>query len=497
MNKSSRLSGFYQLSCEERASMVAEWAELNPDERRALQTGLSLGQAGFMIENVIGLFALPLGIATNFCIKDEDLLVPMAVEEPSIVAAVSFAARLARAGGGFRTGSSESVMIGQVQMLDLPRHDLARAAAAVRAAEADILAVANDLHPSIQARGGGARGLEIRPLADTRAGPMLIVHLLFDTCDAMGANAVNTAAEAIAPLLETLTGGRALLRILSNLSDQRQAWAEVTIPVQALATAELTGARVAQGIVEANAFAVADPYRAATHNKGIMNGIDAVALATGNDWRALEAGAHAYAAAVGSIARSLIGSWCHHRARRLKPSYTDACKCRWPWASWAAPPSPTPRRRWRSRSWDSPARAGWLRSWWPSDWRRTWQPSAPWSRTVFSAGTWLCMRAKLRWRPARRVTRSTPSPSNWCAKDKSGRRGQKNSYGRWVTSARLRTVTVIRGNSYVDETKTTGRHCWLWRLRTALSPAGNRGVARVDRWRRRRADQREGSARPG
>lgn len=299
MNKSSRLSGFYRLSCEERAAMVAEWAELNPDERRALQTGLSLGQAGFMIENVIGLFALPLGIATNFCIKDEDLLVPMAVEEPSIVAAVSFAARLARAGGGFRTGSSESVMIGQVQMLDLPRHDLARAAAAVRAAEADILAVANDLHPSIQARGGGARGLEIRPLADTRAGPMLIVHLLFDTCDAMGANAVNTAAEAIAPLLETLTGGRALLRILSNLSDQRQAWAEVTIPVQALATAELTGARVAQGIVEANAFAVADPYRAATHNKGIMNGIDAVALATGNDWRALEAGAHAYAARSG------------------------------------------------------------------------------------------------------------------------------------------------------------------------------------------------------
>ena len=296
MNKSSRLSGFYQLSCEERAAIVAEWAELTPDERRVLQAGLSLGQASFMIENVIGLLTLPLGIATNFCIKDEDVLVPMAVEEPSIVAAVSFAARLARAGGGFRTGRSESVMIGQVQLLDLPRHDLATAAAAVRAAEADILAAANHLHPSIQARGGGARGLEVRPLPDTRAGPMLIVHLLFDTRDAMGANAVNTAVEAIAPLLETLTGGRALLRILSNLSDQRQAWAEVTIPVQALATTDLAGARVAQGIVEANAFAVADPYRAATHNKGIMNGIDAVALATGNDWRALEAGAHAYAA---------------------------------------------------------------------------------------------------------------------------------------------------------------------------------------------------------
>ena len=299
MDKSSRLSGFYQLSSEERAAIVAEWADLTPDERGALRSGLSLEQAGFMIENVIGLLALPLGIATNFCINDEDVLVPMAVEEPSIVAAVSFAARLARSGGGFRTGSSEPVMIGQVQLLDLPNDGLAAAAAQVQAAEADILAVANRLHPSIQARGGGARRLEVRPLPDTRAGPMLIVHLLFDTRDAMGANAVNTAAEAIAPLLETLTGGRALLRILSNLSDQRQAWAEVTIPVQALATANLSGARVAQGIVEANAFAVADPYRAATHNKGIMNGVDAVALATGNDWRALEAGAHAYAARSG------------------------------------------------------------------------------------------------------------------------------------------------------------------------------------------------------
>lgn len=294
IKKSSRLSGFYQLSRPERARIVAAWADLSSEEQAALAAGLSLEQADYMIENVIGLFALPLGIATNFCINDEDILVPMAVEEPSIVAAVSFAARLARAGGGFRTGSTEPVMIGQVQLLDLPDHDLA--AAQVQAAAADILAVANRLHPSIQARGGGARRLEVRPLADTPAGPMLIVHLLFDTRDAMGANAVNTAAEAIAPLLETLTGGRALLRILSNLSDQRQAWAEVAIPVQALATESLAGARVAQGIVEANAFAVADPYRAATHNKGIMNGIDAVALATGNDWRALEAGAHAYAA---------------------------------------------------------------------------------------------------------------------------------------------------------------------------------------------------------
>jgi len=299
MKKSSRLSGFYQLKNEERAAIVAAWANLTPEECRALQAGLSLEQAGYMIENVIGLLALPLGVATNFRINDEDVLVPMAVEEPSIVAAVSFAARLARAGGGFRTGSSEPVMIGQVQLLDIPQSELAAAAAQVQAAAADILGVANRLHPSIQARGGGARAVEARPLPDTPAGPMLIVHLLFDTREAMGANAVNTAAEAIAPLLETLTGGRALLRILSNLTDQRQAWAEVTIPVDVLATASLAGAQVAQGIVEANAFALADPYRAATHNKGIMNGIDAVALATGNDWRALEAGAHAFAARTG------------------------------------------------------------------------------------------------------------------------------------------------------------------------------------------------------
>ena len=304
MEKSSRLSGFYQLSRPERARIVAAWADLSAEEQAALTAGLSLEQADFMIENVIGLLTLPLGIAVNFRINGEDILAPMAVEEPSIVAAVSFAARLARAGGGFRTGSTEPLMIGQVQLLDLPAADLATAAAQVQAAEADILAAANRLHPSIQARGGGARRVEVRPLPETPAGPMLIVHLLFDTRDAMGANVVNTAAEAIAPLLETLTGGRALLRILSNLSDQRQAWAEATIPLRALATESLSGARVAQGIVEANALAWADPYRAATHNKGIMNGIDAVALATGNDWRALEAGAHAFAAASGQY-RSL------------------------------------------------------------------------------------------------------------------------------------------------------------------------------------------------
>ncbi len=184
-------------------------------------------------------------------------------------------------------------MIAQVQLLDVP--DAAAAEAAILAAQAELLAQANT-SPSIARRGGGPRGIEVRHLPQTPAGPMLIVHLLFDVRDAMGANAVNTAAEAIAPALERLSGGRALLRILSNLTDRRRAWAEVTIPARSFAGLDFAGEEAVTGIAEANAFAVADPYRAATHNKGILNGIDAVALATGNDWRAIEAGAHAYAA---------------------------------------------------------------------------------------------------------------------------------------------------------------------------------------------------------
>ena len=297
--KSSRITGFYQLSVQARVDAVAVWANLDDAERAALDIGLSLDQASHMIENVVGRLAVPLGVATNLRIDDEDVLVPMAVEEPSIVAAVSYAARLARAGGGFATGSTDPVMIGQVQLLDLPEGDLARAAAVLHEARPNILALANQKHPTIQTLGGGAKDLQVRLLPDTPAGPMVIVHLLVDTRDAMGANAVNTAVETIAPTLETLTGGRALLRILSNLTDERRAWATCRIPLPALATENLTGEQVGRGIVEANAFALADPYRAATHNKGIMNGIDAVALATGNDWRALEAGAHAFAARSG------------------------------------------------------------------------------------------------------------------------------------------------------------------------------------------------------
>jgi hydroxymethylglutaryl-CoA reductase len=289
----SRLSGFYQKSVAERTAIIARFASLTPDEIAALHCGLTMTQADKMIENVVGCYGLPLGIGTNFIVNGREVLVPMVVEEPSVVAAVSFAAKLARAGGGFRTGSTRSIMIAQVQLLDVP--DFTAAQERILAAKPELLAAANT-SATIAARGGGPVDIEVRWLPDTPTAPMLIVHLLFDVLDAMGANAVNTAAEAIAPHLERLTGGRALLRILSNLTDQRRAWAEVTIPASAFSSIEAAGEEVIAGIAHANAFAVADPYRAATHNKGILNGIDAVAIATGNDWRAIEAGAHAYAA---------------------------------------------------------------------------------------------------------------------------------------------------------------------------------------------------------
>ena len=297
--RNSRLSGFYQLPLVERIATVAAWAELTPEETLLLEQGMGVARGDKMIENVVGRYDLPLGIATNFIVNGRDYLIPLVVEEPSVVAAVSFAARLARQGGGFRTGSTAPIMIAQVQLLEVA--DPNAAMDAILAAKEELLALANT-SPTIARLGGWPVDIEVRWLAETPTVPMMVVHLLFDVRDAMGANAVNTAAEAIAPRLEALSGGRALLRILSNLSDRRRAWAEVVIPATAFATAGFSGDEVIQGIAHANALAVADPYRAATHNKGIFNGIDAVALATGNDWRALEAGAHAYAARTGRYA---------------------------------------------------------------------------------------------------------------------------------------------------------------------------------------------------
>ncbi len=299
MKRSSRLPGFYDLPLEERLERVAAWAELSQDEAGVLRgaIGLDLVRADQMIENVVGLHSLPLGIAVNFAVNGRDVLVPMVVEEPSVVAGASFTAKLARAGGGFRASTTAPEMIGQLQVLDIvdpwsARFDLL-------AARDELLAMADEIDPVIVNLGGGARDLEVRVFEQTPVGAMLVVHLIFDCRDAMGANAVNTVCETLAPRIEQITGGRVLLRILSNLADRRLARARCTVPVDALTSGEFAGAQVAQGIVEAWAFAAVDPYRAATHNKGIMNGVDAVVIATGNDWRAIEAGAHAYAARSG------------------------------------------------------------------------------------------------------------------------------------------------------------------------------------------------------
>jgi len=299
MAQSSRLAGFYNQPLEERIEQIARWARLTGDETAVLHgaMGLDLTRADQMIENVVGLYSLPLGIAVNFAVNGRDVLVPMVIEEPSVVAGASLAAKLARAGGGFQATATRPEMIGQLQVLDVA--DPWSARFDLLATRDDLLALADETDPVIVNLGGGARDLEVRVFEQTPAGPMLVVHLIFDCRDAMGANAVNTACETLAPRIEQITGGRVGLRILSNLADRRLARARCTVPVEVLAYGGFSGERVVQGIVEAWAFAAADPYRAATHNKGIMNGVDAVTIATGNDWRAVEAGGHAYAARSG------------------------------------------------------------------------------------------------------------------------------------------------------------------------------------------------------
>ena len=293
MGKTSQLSGFYKLSPEERLKLVKEFAGLSEEEAEILRTTgpLKLEQANRMIENVIGTTELPLGIAVNFLINGRDYLIPMAIEEPSIVAAASNAAKMARVRGGFRTSSTEPIMIGQIQLTDVK--DPSRAKETILSNGEKIIKIANEQDPMLVKLGGGAKDLEVRVL-DTSSGPMVVVHLLVDTRDAMGANVINTMAEAVAPFIERLTGGRIYLRIVSNLANLRLARAEAIFAKEALG-----GEEVVDGIVEAYAFAASDPYRCATHNKGIMNGVVAIALATGNDTRALESGAHSFAATKG------------------------------------------------------------------------------------------------------------------------------------------------------------------------------------------------------
>ena len=313
--QSSRIPGFYNLTLDERRSELALRGLLTPESLAALcgDAGISIDQAQHMIENVIGLYALPIGIALNFVINGRDVLIPMVVEEPSIVAGASFMAKLARAGGGFIASTTSPEMIGQIQILDVP--DPSRARLALLEAKDELLAEAAEIDPILKKLGGGPRGLEIRVIEDSPIGPFLVAHLFYDVRDAMGANAVNTACERLAPQIETITGGRVHLRILSNLADRRLARVRCTIPVETLAFNDYSGEQVRDGIIAAWAFAAVDPYRAATHNKGIMNGIDAVVLATGNDWRAIEAGAHAYAARNGRY--TSLSTWGMDEAGNL------------------------------------------------------------------------------------------------------------------------------------------------------------------------------------
>jgi hydroxymethylglutaryl-CoA reductase len=301
LNKSSSISGFYKLSPKERLALVKEYANLSDYECDLLQnTGsLSLEAADRMIENVVGAFPLPLGIGVNFRINNRDYLVPMAIEEPSVVAAASYAAKMVREGGGFHTSSTPPIMTGQIQVVGIT--DPEEAKQRVLAAKQEIIDKANAQDPVLASVGGGAKDLDAKVISTT-AGPMVILELNVDCRDAMGANAVNTMAEAVAPNIERITGGHVYLRIISNLATKRLAKAWCTVPKDAVG-----GEEVLDGIVNASAFAAADPYRAATHNKGAMNGIIAVILATGNDHRAIEAGAHAYAALKGKY--TSLSTW--------------------------------------------------------------------------------------------------------------------------------------------------------------------------------------------
>lgn len=298
---SSRIPRFYQLSVEERLKELRDRGILSGDDYESLSTGsyiLTAIKADRLTENVVGVFSMPMGLGLNFTINGRDYLVPMVVEEPSIIAAVSSAALIVREAGGFTSTADDPLIIGQVQVLDVADPDAARRR--ILDGRQRILDLANSTHPNMVARGGGAIDVEVHLRgASAGNGELLVVHLVVDSRDAMGANLVNTMCEAIGPLIEELSGGRVFLRILSNLTDRAMVRARAVIPAASLATEHFSGADVRDGIVLAGEFAELDIYRATTHNKGIMNGVDAVAIATGNDWRAIEAAAHAWASTSG------------------------------------------------------------------------------------------------------------------------------------------------------------------------------------------------------
>jgi hydroxymethylglutaryl-CoA reductase len=295
---SSRIPGFYKLSIPERLKTLHKKNVISIEDYTILKNGKSFlrpEDSDKMVENVIGVFGLPLGLGLNMLVNNKDYVVPMAVEEPSIIAAISSAAKVVRKAGGFTSESAESILIGQIQVVDVK--DTTKAKIAILQNKEDIINLANSLHPNMVARGGGVKDIEVRilPAASRSRGDMVIVHLLVDSCDAMGANLVNSMCECVAPLIEKITLGSVFLRILSNLADRSLVRANCTIPPSMLEVKEYCGEKVRDAIILAYEFAAHDPYRAATHNKGILNGIDPVVIATGNDWRAIEAAAHAYA----------------------------------------------------------------------------------------------------------------------------------------------------------------------------------------------------------
>ncbi len=302
----SRIKGFYKLSVAERIDELARLGWLNAADAERLRQGrhaLASDSANRMVENVIGVFSLPLAIAPNFVVNEREHLAPMVIEEPSVVAGLSMAAALARKAGGFDATCDESLLIGQIHVRDYTDNALEQ----IRSAKTRLVDESNAVHPRLVERGGGVRDVELREHELDDGSRVIAVHLLVDTCDAMGANLVNTICEAVAPTIANLSGGKVALRILSNLADRSIIRCRATFDVSP---------EVRDGIVLAGRIANADPYRAATHNKGIMNGIDAVAIATGNDWRAIEAGAHAYAARDGRY-RSL-SSWSVDNDGRLQ-----------------------------------------------------------------------------------------------------------------------------------------------------------------------------------
>ncbi len=289
MQKISPTADLHRITLEERLNFVEKWAELTKEEVELVHNAGSLGfdQASQMIENAIGTIPIPLGLAANFLINGREYLIPMAIEEPSVIAAASNGARMARVLGGFTTSSSDPIMIGQIQVTKVG--DPQKACQAILNAKAKIMEKANEQHPTLVSIGGGAKDIQVKVL-ETISGPMVIAELQVNCGDAMGANAVNTMVETVSPMIEEVTGGKVYLRIISNLADRRLAMARAVFAKEIVG-----GEEVVDGILQAYAFALADPYRSVTHNKGIMNGVTAVVMATGNDTRAIEAGAHGYA----------------------------------------------------------------------------------------------------------------------------------------------------------------------------------------------------------